>query len=61
MVLAEATLFEKGVAQRRAIMTKDGLGIWALPDLGSTLVPSAVLKALLKISGWKVGPHVFGV
>jgi hypothetical protein len=23
------------------------------------LVPDAVLKALLKIGGWQVGPHVF--
>jgi hypothetical protein len=60
-VLAEATLFKDGEAQYRAIKTRDGLGIWSREGLGTPVIPDAVLKALLKIGGWKIGPYVFPV
>jgi hypothetical protein len=58
-VLAEATLFEDGVALHRAVKTRHGLAVWSRAGESTQLVPDAVLKALLKIGGWQVGPHVF--
>jgi len=57
-VLSEGTYFEHGFALHRIYTTPEGFYTWSRDDMESPLIPNAVLRAVLKIAGWKLNPHV---
>jgi len=57
-ILAEAVFFEHGFALHRLYTTAEGFYVWSQKGRGRPFIPNAVLRAVLKIGGWRMSPHV---